>query len=1013
MSKQKLYIDKNRTLTNSEEYSLLRKKGLEYIEKLSSSIWTDYNVHDPGITMLEMLCYAITDLGYRTQYDIEDILEEENSSKNNKHFFTARQILTCNPVTANDFRRVLIDIEGIKNAWLEKAGNLEQNLYINCSESKLTVTPSKTNQYNQVNLNGIYNVILEFEEDDGHGDLNDFSFEKIITTDKEEFTICTVFPSWDYYFSAGQQISDLKIDSVQHIANSQYYKAILKVKIDEKETSANLMIKSTGKVTDANNTLIEKVIKRIDQNSLLYNYKNKINKALDITAIAHQVLQNTRNLCEDYYLIKGIDIEQLLVCADIEVRAEADIDKTLAKIYYELERFINPHVKFYTIKELFDKGKTNDEIFEGPILNHGFIDEDELDYSDFTQVVHVSDLIQIIMDVENVIAVKDIIVSNSYKCENLNKGERWCLKIEKGKTFRLNANKSKIIFYKGLVPYAADKDEVLEKLNDLEMLDRPQMLAKENYDLSIPKGKNRHIKNYYSIQNDFPFCYGIGEEGLAPSVSQERKAQAKQLKGFLLLYDQMLANYFEQLGHVRDLYSTNPKLKKTYFSHNLFLSQPVEYNEIPSVHYLLKEFIDTLDLTSVDIDNFSSYETDWNNFITSSSNNPPWNKRDELLESQKTYEDRRNRFLDHLMARFAEQFTDYVLLMYSIDKKKADSELIDDKIAFLNDYHQVSYNRGKAFDYNSSGDVWNTFNVTGLERRVARILGINNYKRRWLYKNITDYFEIYQEKDSDNIDEFRFRLLDDEGNVIISSTTRYYNEEDAIKEIKQVLKYGHTINNYEIKKTKGSRFHIVLKDGTDEIIARMIKYFNQEEEAEETIKLIIKWVEKVIAETEGFHLIEHILLRPKTSTDELLRVCVNKECKNCLGFIDPYSFRATAVVPYWPERFQNFDFRKFFEMTVRMEAPANVHVKICWVTQDQMKSFETNYKKWLEQISKKKPNKKLIKKAQDELVKVLQTLRSVYPETRLYDCEKQDEDSVVLLDHSVLGSISEDENGSM
>ena len=45
-------IQKNPSLNNSSNYELLRQKGLEYIEKLGSRLWTDYNIHDPGITML-------------------------------------------------------------------------------------------------------------------------------------------------------------------------------------------------------------------------------------------------------------------------------------------------------------------------------------------------------------------------------------------------------------------------------------------------------------------------------------------------------------------------------------------------------------------------------------------------------------------------------------------------------------------------------------------------------------------------------------------------------------------------------------------------------------------------------------------------------------------------------------------------------------------------------------------------------------------------------------------------
>src|SRR5699024_10935549 len=113
-------ISKSEELGLSRDYERLRALGLKHIEKLSSEIWTDYNVHDPGITLLEILCYAITDLGNRTSYDIADLLADKSvpSPSREDQFFTAREILTCNPVTISDFRKLLIDVEGVKNAWL-------------------------------------------------------------------------------------------------------------------------------------------------------------------------------------------------------------------------------------------------------------------------------------------------------------------------------------------------------------------------------------------------------------------------------------------------------------------------------------------------------------------------------------------------------------------------------------------------------------------------------------------------------------------------------------------------------------------------------------------------------------------------------------------------------------------------------------------------------------------------------------------------------------------------------
>jgi len=69
-----IVIDKDNKLPNSQNYRFLRKEGIALIQNLSGDSWTDYNTHDPGITLLEAICYALTDLGYRTSFDIQDIL---------------------------------------------------------------------------------------------------------------------------------------------------------------------------------------------------------------------------------------------------------------------------------------------------------------------------------------------------------------------------------------------------------------------------------------------------------------------------------------------------------------------------------------------------------------------------------------------------------------------------------------------------------------------------------------------------------------------------------------------------------------------------------------------------------------------------------------------------------------------------------------------------------------------------------------------------------------------------
>ena len=69
-------VPKNSALS----YEFLREEGIKLIQQLGGNTWTDHNIHDPGITILEQVCYAITDLAYRMDYDIKELLGSNTNS---------------------------------------------------------------------------------------------------------------------------------------------------------------------------------------------------------------------------------------------------------------------------------------------------------------------------------------------------------------------------------------------------------------------------------------------------------------------------------------------------------------------------------------------------------------------------------------------------------------------------------------------------------------------------------------------------------------------------------------------------------------------------------------------------------------------------------------------------------------------------------------------------------------------------------------------------------------------
>ena len=119
------------------------------------------------------------------------------------------------------------------------------------------------------------------------------------------------------------------------------------------------------------------------------------------------------------------------------------------------------------------------------------------------------------------------------------------------------------------------------------------------------------------------------------------------------------------------------------------------------------------------------------------------NDRISIYENKTEFYERRNRALDHLMARFGESFNDYVFMMYQVNQDAKGlgelsfqyEDLIRDKQNFINDYPEISSKRGIGMDYINPNtltppDFWGSNSRGGYEQRVAKLLGINDTSLR-------------------------------------------------------------------------------------------------------------------------------------------------------------------------------------------------------------------------------------------------------------------------------------------
>ncbi|EJG02605.1 hypothetical protein [Flavobacterium sp. F52] len=893
-------IPKKSASEDDLDFFYLRKKGIEYIESFGSKFWTDFNEHDPGITMLEMLCYAVSDLGMRLNLPIENILASDDINKDiPKQFFKASEVLSSSPVTQNDYRKLFIDIDGVRNCWLAKH---EKTVYVDCKKNQLSYD---VNDYNNLattpnlrksfELNGLYDLYVDFESSK---------------------------PS--------------EIEIVKEKIRKQYH--------------AN------------------------------------------------------RNLCEDLVDIKKVVDYPIKICADIEVNTEADEELVHANVLHALESYLSTTVNFYSLKQMIDKGYSTLEIFDGPSLENGFIDTKELLKADLRNEVRLSDIMRIIMSVPDVILIKDISLGN---CGGDDLENKWLICLAPYQKPVICA-KSVFNYNKGLLPLNINQAQVKIYLDAIKAeKDKATTNASQNKELEIPNGEYLNTDFYTTIQNDFPETYGIGEVGLPTRASIERKSKAKQLKGYLLFFDQILGSYFKQLGQVSELLSVSGNLTRTLFTQ------------------VVKDIEGANDI----VDGYDNYTDD---SIT-----------ELLFDQQDNNIERRNNILDHLLSRFAENFSEYVFVNKTIYGNTTDQVVLRDKENFLKDYKVVSKDRGNAFDYYKQpiANLWNTNNVSGAEKRISRLIGIKDYNRR----NLSNSFvQMYNFIDSDNQLVYRWRIVDTNNEIVLSSTAEYFDTSAANKElyfavlqiiqtreykIKEAFKNGTVkdlsiIDNILIQKSDAGKYSYDIinpaikdKKNPNRIIARRFEYYTNLPDLEKSILDLIQFMKEDFTE-EGMFLVEHMMLRPDVhqtivNPDTFMPICA-EECGDCEP-IDPYSYRVSVVLPGYTLRFANTDFRNYIEKIIKEELPAHVLAKICWIgyrekdvkdpAENQLVQFEKTYKDYLiakTDLNQEQPEPQLI-----SFIKSLTSLDNVYPTGRLFDCSDENErlSDKIILGKTNLGSL--------
>lgn len=835
--------------------------GLRQVRAYARALWTDHNIHDPGITTLELLCYALTDVAYRACHPVEDLLAlpADNAAAMAGHFFSARRALPNAPVTELDYRRLMLDIDGVRNAWLY---HVEPLYFADAIEGKLLHQRPDLPGVREVRLRGLHGALLEY------------------------------------------------VDGA----------------------------------TPAERARIEGEVM--------------------------QALMANRCLCEDFVAVAAVQPQDFLLCAEIELEPNADPLEAHAAILLVVQRYLAPGVRRYTRDEMLARTKpdgtryTDPEIFEGPAPRRGFIDTAELAAAELRATIRLSDVISEIMDVPGVRAVRDIVIRPADMPEGVPVESKWEVGVLPGRRARLDPAASRLVLYKGSMPLPRHPNAVA-RYQALKAEDDRQYAPRPSGERPIPLGRFRDAGDYESVQKHFPAVYGIGDAGLPAGASAEREAQARQLKGWLLFFDQLLANDCAQLAAVRELFSLDTDPDHSYFS------QPVdELRELYPPPAAAE--------AAAEAGEGEAARNAWRLRIQAAL--------DALAEDRPAMLARRNRFLDHLMARFAERLQDYLEIQAALFGATP-AAAVHAKCAFLAQYPELGARRGLGFDYTREA----ADNVSGLEKRLAHLLGFG-----------TLAYDIYPERDADGIEEYRFRVRRRfTAGVLLSSTRHWATAEEAFAKLNEALAAAARPAGYRRTETITGEHSFNIVDAGGQVVARRIQYFATPELRDAAIEELIATVAG--HQSERLCVVENILLRPRPdmTVDAFLPICAEPDCgPDCSGD-DPYSYRLHIVLPAEAGRFANMDFRRFAEDVIRQETPAHLLPKICWVSNADMTRIEAAWAAWRALLAGRDTTGRAAKFA--ELRDALYQAKNAYPAPVLADCEAAEK---FILGRSALGSLT-------
>lgn len=780
-------IDRAPLTEPGADYDRLRAEAISLAYGMSGDVWTDFNYSDPGVTILEQFCYALTELPYRATLPVADLLSAPDADRlalRRHGLMPAWSILPCNPVTENDLRRIVLDrVAGVANVWF--VANRDPGAG---------------------EVRGLYDV--------------------------------TILPLADGDVDGGCRAEDALIDRVR------------------------------------------------------------------------DCYRGHRALCEDIGSVTVLRLVDTRVDAAIQIEDGADPSETLARALFTLGLFLAPEPARRSLAEQRAALAATSDIFSGPMMRRGFIADDQL--MPLSDDIAVNDLVQALSSAPGVLTIDSFSVEVEGQPRPHVPGDRmprprngiWWLQ---GTT---RDHQFTIHLFRNNIPVHPNPARVRRLLEQYWQQQRRSWPLREEYEAAFgaPAATYRDLAAYSSIQDQFPRVYGVGPVGLPPASSPMRTAQAKQLKGYLMPFDQMLADYFSQLAFVRTLFSVTAGGDATYATQSLLPIVP----DVVEQKLLCDDYVARLATISAETDPVDA---------------------------------RRNGVLDLLLSLYAEQLRNGEGGSWSPgENERAEAALIRAKQAMLRRVAPLTRQRGRGADFRRRRSGRGASGVEALSRLQLGLLDVATEEasrnprqggRIWSADNdpaAPRFGQPLPDEMAGSIGRlFRpvapFVAGDDRAPPGPSPTVgRYVN--DAIASA--IADPG----GYRIGTLSGPvSIYIVCVDRNGQWW--WLGEHDDEEQAIAAIRQLLRESRRQrIVDHARLHVVEWVLLRdalpPQPTIDE----------------VAPYHFRITAVISATRAEWRDLSWRQESEAVVRANTPAHIALDCLFLAPAEMARFERLYADW-------------------------------------------------------------------